>query len=213
MTKPGGTGRPSTVISARLAPLPPRRSFMSLPPSAKSYTYFVTRLLLSRRGVPRLPAGVPPVTGRSPYDEQQREHASGDGVRPAAAPLPLRLRGRRRLPYEAVHGRPLPLRAGEQGGAVGGVREALPLEGLGERADLGVTLEGARHVVPLHRPLVDVGVGAQRDAAAVRGDVAGGDQPLGEAADARPAHGPGPLELDLGDEGQRVGAVGVELLR
>src|SRR3954470_16733743 len=33
------------VISARLAPLPPRRSFMSLLPSEKSYTYLVTACL------------------------------------------------------------------------------------------------------------------------------------------------------------------------
>src|SRR5262245_6508877 len=40
MMKPGGTGSPKLVISARLAPLPPSRSFRSLLPSAKSYTYF-----------------------------------------------------------------------------------------------------------------------------------------------------------------------------
>ena len=34
--KPGGTCRPMFVISARLAPLPPSRSFMSLLPSEKS---------------------------------------------------------------------------------------------------------------------------------------------------------------------------------
>ena len=33
---PGGTGRPRLVISARLAPLPPSRSFWSLLPSLKS---------------------------------------------------------------------------------------------------------------------------------------------------------------------------------
>ena len=32
----GGTGRPSLVISARFAPLPPSRSFWSLSPSEKS---------------------------------------------------------------------------------------------------------------------------------------------------------------------------------
>ena len=36
IVNPGGTGRPMFVISARLAPLPPRRSFMSLLPSEKS---------------------------------------------------------------------------------------------------------------------------------------------------------------------------------
>src|SRR5689334_10360203 len=40
MVKPGGTGRPRFVISARLAPLPPRRYFCSLPPSSNAYTYF-----------------------------------------------------------------------------------------------------------------------------------------------------------------------------
>src|ERR1044071_8817042 len=39
------------VISARLAPLPPRRSFMSLFPSEKSYTYLVTACLRKRRSV------------------------------------------------------------------------------------------------------------------------------------------------------------------
>ena len=36
MTNPGGTGSPRFVISARLAPLPPNKSFRSLLPSAKS---------------------------------------------------------------------------------------------------------------------------------------------------------------------------------
>ena len=36
--KPGGTGRPRFVISARFAPLPPSRSRCSLEPSAKSWT-------------------------------------------------------------------------------------------------------------------------------------------------------------------------------
>src|SRR5215471_15852538 len=42
MVKPGGTGRPRLVISARFAPLPPRRSLRSLLPSVKSYTNFGT---------------------------------------------------------------------------------------------------------------------------------------------------------------------------
>ena len=41
MVNPGGTGRPSFVISARLAPLPPSRSFWSLSPWVKSKTYWV----------------------------------------------------------------------------------------------------------------------------------------------------------------------------
>src|SRR4051812_31175472 len=44
MVNPGGTGRPIRVISARLAPLPPSRSFRSLLPSMKSNTYLVMRL-------------------------------------------------------------------------------------------------------------------------------------------------------------------------
>jgi hypothetical protein len=44
MVKPGGTGRPMRVISARFAPLPPRRAFMEPSPSARPlpqvYTYF-----------------------------------------------------------------------------------------------------------------------------------------------------------------------------
>src|SRR6266487_619928 len=46
--KPGGTGRPALVISARPAPLPPRRSFMVRLPSAfpapKKWTYFLALL-------------------------------------------------------------------------------------------------------------------------------------------------------------------------
>ena len=45
IVKPGGTGRPSFVISARLAPFPPRRSFMDLSPSEKSYTYLTIVVL------------------------------------------------------------------------------------------------------------------------------------------------------------------------
>src|SRR4051812_22811276 len=45
MVKPGGTGRPALVISARPEPFPPRRSFMLRLPSAfpfpKKYTYLV----------------------------------------------------------------------------------------------------------------------------------------------------------------------------
>src|SRR5574344_1940275 len=44
MVNPGGTGRPRDAISARLAPLPPRRSFISFDPSESlppnPYTYF-----------------------------------------------------------------------------------------------------------------------------------------------------------------------------
>jgi hypothetical protein len=36
IVNPGGTGSPRFVISARFAPLPPRRSFMSFDPSEKS---------------------------------------------------------------------------------------------------------------------------------------------------------------------------------
>ena len=39
IVNPGGTGSPSFTISARLAPLPPSRSFWSLSPSEKSKTY------------------------------------------------------------------------------------------------------------------------------------------------------------------------------
>src|SRR5699024_10525274 len=42
MVKPGGTGSPIFVISARFAPLPPNRSLSSLLPSWKSYTKVVT---------------------------------------------------------------------------------------------------------------------------------------------------------------------------
>src|SRR5207245_8028702 len=40
IVKPGGTGRPSRVISARPAPLPPRRSRMEAFPSSNAYTCF-----------------------------------------------------------------------------------------------------------------------------------------------------------------------------
>ena len=38
IVKPGGTGMPSRVISARLAPLPPSRSLRSMLPVSKSWT-------------------------------------------------------------------------------------------------------------------------------------------------------------------------------
>src|SRR6184192_1137548 len=48
MVKPGGTGNPALVISARPAPLPPRSSFILPLPSAfpppKEYTYLVALL-------------------------------------------------------------------------------------------------------------------------------------------------------------------------
>src|SRR5215468_2834171 len=47
MVKPGGTGRPRLVISARLAPFPPSRYFCSLLPSSKAWTYG----MLTSRGV------------------------------------------------------------------------------------------------------------------------------------------------------------------
>ena len=37
IVNPGGTGTPMEVISARLAPLPPRSSFSSRPPSASPF--------------------------------------------------------------------------------------------------------------------------------------------------------------------------------
>ena len=42
IVNPGGTGRPTPVISARFAPLPPRRSDWDLSPSAKSRTKELT---------------------------------------------------------------------------------------------------------------------------------------------------------------------------
>src|SRR5256885_16093500 len=64
MVKPGGTGRPSSAISARPAPLPPRISRMAAEPSArpgpKKYTHRSSagtgpsdREGEQRRGVPR----------------------------------------------------------------------------------------------------------------------------------------------------------------
>ncbi|MNS58100.1 hypothetical protein D3C72_910070 [compost metagenome] len=51
MVKPGGTGSPALVISARLAPLPPSRSFIEALPSAKRYTRLVSRASLVGTGV------------------------------------------------------------------------------------------------------------------------------------------------------------------
>src|SRR5690606_6639147 len=52
MVKPGGTGRPREDISARFAPLPPRRFFIDASPSAdpppKPYTHLVILQSLSR---------------------------------------------------------------------------------------------------------------------------------------------------------------------
>src|ERR1700760_575368 len=60
MMNPGGTGRPRLVISARLAPLPPSRSFWSLSPSAKSYTYLtIVRSHLAGRRLGAIEASVP----------------------------------------------------------------------------------------------------------------------------------------------------------
>src|SRR6266699_5903351 len=53
MVNPGGTGRPSRPISASPAPLPPSKSTSSLPPSAKSYTYFRAVVDRARWGVGR----------------------------------------------------------------------------------------------------------------------------------------------------------------
>ena len=54
MVKPAGTrsGPRTRVISATFAPLPPRSSRMSLDPSAKSYTHFVTERSYPRSGAP-----------------------------------------------------------------------------------------------------------------------------------------------------------------
>src|SRR5690606_32882057 len=52
MVKPGGTGRPRDDISARFAPLPPRRFFIEASPSAdpppKPYTHLVMSQFLNR---------------------------------------------------------------------------------------------------------------------------------------------------------------------
>src|SRR5664280_3328004 len=71
MVKPAGTGMPRFAISARLAPLLPRRFFMSARPSAlpppKEYTSFVVACLttftlpIRRRAPPALgPRGTRP---------------------------------------------------------------------------------------------------------------------------------------------------------
>src|SRR5690606_9512825 len=54
MVKPGGTGRPRLLISARLAPLPPKRSRMSARPSALPSPKAYTHLPLTGREALRL---------------------------------------------------------------------------------------------------------------------------------------------------------------
>ena len=66
---PGGTGNPNRVISARFAPLPPNRSFSSLPPSVNSNTYFGMDSASYQRPVagarvPRMNKGVDPDPAR-----------------------------------------------------------------------------------------------------------------------------------------------------
>src|SRR3712207_4395871 len=53
MVKPGGTGSLRVGISARLAPLPPSRSFWSLPPSLKSWNQVVSLVIAPYLRVPR----------------------------------------------------------------------------------------------------------------------------------------------------------------
>src|SRR5690606_9648467 len=73
MMKPGGTGRPRLVISARLAPLPPSRSLRSVLPSAKVLTYFVLAVwlgmenLLDGTYVDLIARGVLPARGDGPH--------------------------------------------------------------------------------------------------------------------------------------------------
>src|SRR5437660_1400675 len=51
MVKPGGTGKPRLAISARLAPLPPRRSRRWAPPSALPSPKVKTQWPLPRAGL------------------------------------------------------------------------------------------------------------------------------------------------------------------
>ena len=110
IVKPGGTGSPSLVISARFAPLPPSSSFWSLSPSAKAYTYWVIAGVLSE-GRPTLaarpqqtPACLPcrARSTRPPAAASTQEGANGvRAVRPSSTPSrerrlePHRCRGRR----------------------------------------------------------------------------------------------------------------------
>src|SRR5438128_5737422 len=67
IVNPGGTGNPALVISARPAPLPPSRSFISRLPSAlplpKKYTYFPRLFRAARTGVRALVFEVPTFDG------------------------------------------------------------------------------------------------------------------------------------------------------
>src|SRR6266516_3350511 len=100
MVNPGGTGRPMFVISPRLAPFPPRRSFMSLLPSLKSKTYFVRVSVATARLQPAVEMRVDgQSTGAAPVP-------SDDGI--CWRPEPDRgLRADRRLPLgrPGGHGR------------------------------------------------------------------------------------------------------------
>src|SRR4051812_16272390 len=84
MVKPGGTGNPRFDISARFAPLPPRRSRMPAAPSAlpspKVYTHFAIGLVplsgWSRRRRPRL--GPNPAETQPNRDGSPRSDADGE---------------------------------------------------------------------------------------------------------------------------------------
>src|SRR5882762_7481561 len=68
IVKPGGTGSPALVISARPAPLPPRTSFIFPLPSAlpppKEYTYFVAAGFVDADFVSAGFVSIMPVSGR-----------------------------------------------------------------------------------------------------------------------------------------------------
>src|SRR5437763_15513082 len=88
MMNPGGTGSPRLVISARFAPLPPSRSFMSLLPSAKSYTNFSSATVGLPCVVPREPY-VTGVTVRTPGSPVGAEEG-GAVARAPCSPSPHR---------------------------------------------------------------------------------------------------------------------------
>jgi len=78
IVKPGGTGRPRLVISARFAPLPPRRSLRSLFPSGEvvDELRYVGFLFSTRVSTPRGLDGCP--------DGQELTQIEGAWVRPLA---------------------------------------------------------------------------------------------------------------------------------
>src|SRR5262249_38739838 len=75
IVKPGGTGRPRLVISARFAPLPPSRNFCSFEPSSNAKTYRIVFLPLGRDHKRARQSVVKPLAGAR--EEGEPDHSDG----------------------------------------------------------------------------------------------------------------------------------------